>query len=79
MKKITLIDLNNFAYYPTLSIGYLIAILRKSGLQVELLSPLRQGVIAKKREPIENKLHYLEQRIRLSDKFHLPFKPHCVK
>lgn len=67
MKKVTLIDLNNFAYYPTLSIGYLIAILRKSGLRVELLSPLSQGIIARKREPVENMLHYLEQRIRLSD------------
>ncbi len=66
MKKITLVDLNNFAHYPTLPIGYIIAYLRASGLQVELLSPFNSGVVAKKREPTEKAFHYWEQRLRFS-------------
>lgn len=39
-----LVDLNNFSRYPTLSVGYLAAILRNSGHRVEVLSPLFFGV-----------------------------------
>lgn len=39
-----LVDLNNFSRYPTLSIGYLAAILRNAGHDVEVLSPLFFGV-----------------------------------
>lgn len=39
-----LVDLNNFSRYPTLSIGYLTAILRNAGHDVEVLSPLFFGV-----------------------------------
>jgi anaerobic magnesium-protoporphyrin IX monomethyl ester cyclase len=39
-----LIDLNNFSRYPTLSVGYLTAILRNAGHEVEVLSPLSFGV-----------------------------------
>ncbi len=39
-----LIDLNNFSRYPTLSVGYLTAILRSGGTEVEVLSPLSFGV-----------------------------------
>lgn len=66
-KKITMIDLNNFSYYPTLAIGYLIAVMRKDGFQVKLLSPLTRGVVARPREPIETYRHFVEQRLRHSD------------
>ncbi len=39
-----LIDLNNFSRYPTLSVGYLAAILRSGETEVEVLSPLSFGV-----------------------------------
>lgn len=43
-KKVLLVDLNNFARYPTLPIGYMAAILRADGLQVDVFSPLMVGV-----------------------------------
>jgi anaerobic magnesium-protoporphyrin IX monomethyl ester cyclase len=46
-----LVDLNNFARYPTLSIGYLAAILRRSGVEVDVFSPLSVGVSGVEREP----------------------------
>lgn len=39
-----LIDLNNFSRYPTLSVGYLAAVLRGEQVQVDVLSPLSFGV-----------------------------------
>ncbi len=68
MKKITVIDLNNFSYYPTLAIGYLIAALRKAEFDVKLLSPLNHGVAAPKRERIENIIHYWKSLLLNSDK-----------
>ncbi len=38
------IDLNNFSRYPTLSVGLLVGVLRSSGVDVEVLSPLARGV-----------------------------------
>jgi radical SAM superfamily enzyme YgiQ (UPF0313 family) len=38
------IDLNNFSRYPTLPVGLLVAVLRSSGVEVDVLSPLAQGV-----------------------------------
>lgn len=68
MKKITVIDLNNFSYYPTLAIGYLISYLRESGHETSLLSPLNQGVKSKQRERIENITHYWKSLVLNSDK-----------
>jgi anaerobic magnesium-protoporphyrin IX monomethyl ester cyclase len=67
-KKITVIDLNNFSYYPTLAIGYLIAALRKSDFDVTLLSPLNKGIAAPKRERIENITHYWKSVLLNSDR-----------
>ncbi len=41
--KVLIVDLNNYARFPTLAIGYLIAPLRQAGFEVELLSPLAHG------------------------------------
>ena len=41
--KLLIVDLNNYARFPTLAIGYLIAPLRRAGFEVELLSPLAHG------------------------------------
>jgi len=37
------VDLNNFSRYPTLSVGYLVAILRGSDVEVDVLSPFSRG------------------------------------
>ncbi len=42
--KVLAIDLNNFSRYPTLSIGYIAAILRKNDIEVDVLSPFSFGV-----------------------------------
>lgn len=39
-----IIDLNNFSRYPTLSVGYLTAILRQRAVDVDVLSPFSFGV-----------------------------------
>lgn len=48
--KILLVDLNNFARYPTLSIGYLAAVLRKASNHVSVFAPLMLGVHGTTRE-----------------------------
>lgn len=48
--KILLVDLNNFSRYPTLSIGYLTAVLRKASNEVSVFAPLMLGVHGTTRE-----------------------------
>jgi len=48
---VLLVDLNNFALYPTISIGYLASILRRAGAEVSVFSPLSAGVPGVVREP----------------------------
>lgn len=43
MSNVMIVDLNNFARYPTLAIAYLVAPLREAGFQVDVLSPLTIG------------------------------------
>ncbi len=38
------IDLNNFSRYPTLPVGLIVAVLRRAGFDVDVLSPLARGV-----------------------------------
>jgi anaerobic magnesium-protoporphyrin IX monomethyl ester cyclase len=49
-KKILILDLNNFARYPSIAVGYLTAILRSGGFQVDLLAPLAVGLKGVPRE-----------------------------
>jgi len=49
--NVLLVDLNNFARYPSVAIGYLSAILKKSGYAVEVFAPLSTGLIGVAREP----------------------------
>jgi len=42
--KVVLVDLNNFARYPSLSIGYLASILRNASNDVSVFAPLMIGV-----------------------------------
>ena len=61
-----IVDLNNFARYPTLSIGYLVAALRTSGIAVEVLCPLAYGVEAVERERPERLWDHIQRRVYLS-------------
>lgn len=58
------VDLNNFAMYPTISVGYLTAILRRAGIEVEVLSPLAHGVPGISREVSPRPWSRLEQVVR---------------
>ena len=48
---VLVVDLNNFARYPTLAVGYLAAVLRRAGHPVSVFSPLMVGVAGVSREP----------------------------
>jgi len=39
-----IVDLNNFSRYPTLSVGYLVSVLRNHDVHVDVLSPFAKGV-----------------------------------
>ena len=60
------IDLNNFATYPTLAVGYLIRSLRLADYHVELLSPLALGLPAFARDNKENWRDQLLRRLYFS-------------
>lgn len=64
--RILFVDLNNFARYPTLAIGTLIAPLRESGYPVDLLSPLSFGAPTTERESQENWREHLKRRVYFS-------------
>lgn len=66
-RRVLLIDLNNFATFPTLAIGLLIAALRNRGQIVELISPLAHDIPAVARERQENLVDHLRRRISLTD------------
>ncbi len=42
--RVLLVDLNNFAHYPTIPVGLIAAALRQAGHQVSVFSPLTVGV-----------------------------------
>ena len=59
--KALIVDLNNFSRYPTLSVGYLSAILKQNNHSVETLSPLFFGLHGFPRRVRESAgLHYLK-------------------
>jgi anaerobic magnesium-protoporphyrin IX monomethyl ester cyclase len=60
--RVLLVDLNNFARYPTLSIGYLVAALRRASFDVEVLCPLNHGVHPAVRERPEGRRSHIERR-----------------
>jgi anaerobic magnesium-protoporphyrin IX monomethyl ester cyclase len=64
MMRVLLVDLNNFSRYPTISIGYLAAILRAGGVEVEVFSPLQVGVTGVPREGRARPWGSIDQRLR---------------
>jgi radical SAM superfamily enzyme YgiQ (UPF0313 family) len=64
--RVLIVDLNNFATFPTLAIGLLVAGLRKNGHDVQVLCPLAHDVPATERERRENWLDQVQRRVHLS-------------
>jgi tRNA A37 methylthiotransferase MiaB len=65
-KNVLLIDLNNFATFPTLAVGILVAALRNAGHRVSLMCPLSHDVPASVREYRESRLDDLKRRLHLT-------------
>ncbi len=65
--RFLIVDLNNFASFPTLAVGVLAAALRNRGHQVEVLCPLAYDVPATQRERRETRLDHVKRRLHLSD------------
>lgn len=61
-----LVDLNNFATFPTLAVGLLVAALRNAGHEARLLVPLAHDVPASERERVEWRLDHWKRRLHLS-------------
>lgn len=61
-----LVDLNNYARYPTLAIGYLVAALRSDGIEVEVSSPLAYGVAPFEHERPETRWERLQREVYFS-------------
>lgn len=64
--KILIVDLNNYARYPTLAVGYLVAPLRAAGFEVELLSPLAHGMKGVMREHREGWFDHFKRRLYMA-------------
>src|SRR5690606_20734809 len=62
--SVLLVDLNNFARYPTLAVGYLCAILRNAGFEVEVISPLAFGIEGYPRPSRARPWGLLDERLR---------------
>ncbi len=65
-RRILLLDLNNFATFPTHAIGLIVAALRERGHQVEVICPLAHDVPAAQRERRETWLDHVKRRVHLS-------------
>lgn len=66
-RRVLLVDLNNFASFPTLAIGLLVSALRNRGDEVQVICPLAHDVPAAQRERRENLTDHIQRRIHLSD------------
>lgn len=60
------VDLNNFASFPTLAVGILVAALRNAGHRVDLLVPLAYDVPASAREKPDRMHHHWMRKVHLS-------------
>lgn len=65
--RLLIVDLNNFASFPTLAIGLLVASLRGRGHRVDVMCPLAHDVPATERERQESWVDHVKRRIHLSD------------
>lgn len=61
--RVLIVDLNNFARYPTIAVGYLASILRRNGVDVTVFSPLAHGVTGVAREPRDTAFLHAARRL----------------
>jgi anaerobic magnesium-protoporphyrin IX monomethyl ester cyclase len=61
--KVLVVDLNNFARYPTIAVGYISGSLRRAGEKVTVFSPFAHGVPGLVREPKETKARHFSRRL----------------
>lgn len=64
--RVLIVDLNNFATFPTLAIGILIAALRGAGQEVTFLAPKIYAHYSREREHPEHYRDHLMRRFHLS-------------
>ena len=62
-RSVLLVDLNNFARYPTLPIGYLASVLRRANYAVSVFAPLMVGVHGVTREPRPHRFSLLVAKL----------------
>lgn len=62
--QVLLVDLNNFARYPTLAVGLLASVLRRDGIEPVVLSPLSVGIPGVEREPRVGRFDRVDQYLR---------------
>jgi hypothetical protein len=65
-RRIVIVDLNNFAHYPTISVGLFAAVLRQHGHSVHVLSPLSVGVTGFKRAGRTGRFGHLDAMVRFA-------------
>ncbi len=65
-KNITLVDLNNFSYYPTISMGLVARYIRDAGFNLEVISPLSNGIKYREREKVETQIDLYKSRLIFS-------------
>ena len=65
-RDVLLVDLNNFATFPTLAVGVLVASMRNAGHRVRLMCPLSHDVPAAVREYRESALDDIKRRLHLT-------------
>src|SRR5688572_28315338 len=63
LPRVLVVDLNNFARYPTLAIGVLVAVLRRAAMNVQVFSPLSCGVTGVAREARPGRFGLLRDRL----------------
>lgn len=62
--RVLIVDLNNFARYPTISVGYIARVLRDAALDVAVFSPFTHGWHGVVREPPVRPWGPIEQWVR---------------
>ncbi len=62
--NVLVVDLNNFARYPTVGVGYLVAEMRRHDIGVDLFSPLALGVEGVARESPLRPWSLIDERLR---------------
>ncbi len=66
LPNVLIADLNNFARYPTLSVGYLAASCRKADFPVRVFSPLSVGVRGVERERPATRTSWLAEQVNFA-------------